>query len=313
MCKTNELPRSPKESSAVQRPRSAAHSSVTTVNVVLVDDQPLKQLHARENLVNYINSLWQRRHFIWAETKSKSLSSGNGTYLGLAWVLLEPIFQVAVYAIVFGLILKVSRGMDNFIGFLMIGVIFFGFFTAGITSGGNLIQRSRNLISSFNFPKVSLAVSLILRQFIDHIIPAIVAIIGALAFQWEKGISISILGIVPIYILAHVFAFGCICFAARASAFFPDITKILSLLNRALFFTSGVFFTIDRFETHPLLSTFVEINPIYQFLMAARTCVMEGVFPSLDVWVYISAWSFGLALVGFSYFWQAEERYIAIR
>lgn len=313
MSNTNELPRFPENSSAFQQPRSADSSSDTTVNVVLVDDQPLRQLHARENLVNYVSSLWHRRHFIWAETKSKSLSSGNGTYLGMAWILLEPIFQVTVYAIVFGLILKISRGMDNFLGFLMIGVIFFGFFTSGITSGGNLIQRSRNLISSFNFPKVSLAVSLILRQFIDHIIPAIVAVIGALAFQWEKGVSLSIIGIIPIYILAHVFAFGCICFAARASAFFPDITKILSLLNRALFFTSGVFFTIERFETHPFLTTIVELNPIYQFLMAARTCVMEGVFPSFDIWIYISVWALGLALVGFIYFWQAEERYIAIR
>lgn len=313
MSNINEQPRFPENSSAVQQSLTADYSPEVAANVVLVDDQPLKQLHARENLINYMKSLWQRRHFIWAETKSKSLSSGNGTYLGMAWVLLDPIFQVTVYAIVFGLILKTSRGMDNFLGFLMIGVIFFGFFTAGITSGGNLIQRSHNLISSFNFPKVSLAVSLILRQFIDHMIPAIVAVIGALAFQWEQGVSISIIGIIPIYILAHVFAFGCICFAARVSAFFPDITKILSLLNRALFFTSGVFFTIERFGTHPVLTTIVELNPIYQFLMAARTSVMEGVIPSLDVWIYISAWSFGFALVGFIYFWQAEERYIAIR
>lgn len=309
MSKINELPSSPDN----HPPSSTAVSADPTANVVLVDDTALHQLHARESLVGYIRSLWQRRHFILADTKSKSLSSGNGTYLGMAWVLLEPLFRIAVYALVFGLILKVSRGMDNFLGFLMIGVIFFGFFTQGITSGGNLIQKSRGLIRSFNFPKASLAISLTLKQLIDHIVPALVAVFGAVAFQWEQGISFSILGIVPIYLLVHLFSFGCICIAARASAFFPDVTKILSLVNRALFFTSGVFFTIDRFDTHPILTTIVETNPIYQFLMAARTCVMDGVFPSLSVWIYISTWSFVVALVGSIYFWQAEERYVAIR
>lgn len=297
----------------VTEQRTSGTSTKPEVNIVLVDDEHLHKLRARENLLNYLRSLWHRRHFIWAETKSKSLSSGNGTYLGFVWVLLEPLFQVAVYAVVFGLILKISRGMDNFIGFLMIGVIFFGFFTSGITSGGNLIQRSRSIIRSFNFPKASLAVSLVLRQFINHIIPATVAVVGAIAFQWEKGVSIALLGIFPIYLLAHVFAFGCICITARASAFVPDLTKIFSLVNRALFFTSGVFFTIERFSTHPTLTAFVEINPIYQFLMAARSCVMEGALPNIETWLYLSAWSIGLAVIGFVYFWQAEERYIAIR
>lgn len=290
--------------------REVAHP---TENLVLVEDASLKQLHARENIVDYVKIVWQRRHFIWADTKSKSLSSGNGTYLGMAWIVLEPLFQVAVYAIVFGAILKISRGMDNFLGFLMIGVIFFGFFTAGITSGGNLIQRSRNLISSFNFPKVSLAVSIVARQFVDHLVPALVAIVGALAFQWGNGVSISLLGIIPIYVLAHIFAFGCICIGARMSAFFPDITKILKLVNRALFFTSGVFFTIERFDTHPFLTKFVEANPIYQFLNAARTCVLDGEFPSAGTWIYIAAWSIAVAIIGLIYFWQAEERYVAVR
>ena len=313
MSKLDGLPSSPDNPPVDRPPRSTEVNADSTANVVLVDDAALHQLHSRENLANYVRLLWQRRHFILADTKSKSLSAGNGTYLGMAWVLLEPLFQVAVYAIVFGLILKISRGMDNFIGFLMIGVIFFGFFTQGITAGGKLIQKSRSLIRSFNFPKASLAISLVLKQSVDHLVPAAVAVVGALAFQWENGISLSILGIVPIYVLVHVFAFGCICFAARASAFFPDVTKILGLVTRALFFTSGVFFTIERFNTHPLLTTIVEINPIYQFLMAARNCVMDGVFPSLNVWIYISIWSLGVALAGFIYFWQAEERYIAVR
>src|SRR5699024_10376531 len=98
-----------------------------------------------------------------------------------------------------------------------------------------------------------------------------------------------------------------------ASAFIPDFAKLLRLVNRALFFTSGVFFTIDRFESHAALTRLVEVNPIYQFLQAARTCVLDGRLPTTDVWVYLTIWSCALALVGFIYFWHAEERYVAIQ
>ncbi|MGO2826795.1 MAG: ABC transporter permease [Corynebacterium casei] len=283
------------------------------VNIEIVDDSELVRLQARPALVSYILSLWNFRHFIWEDTKSKSFSSGKGTNLGQAWILLDPILQVGVYVIVFGLILKVDRGMDNFIGFLLIGVIFFRFFSSGITSGGKLIQRSRNLIKSFTFPKVTLAVSVVLRQMIDHIVPALIAVTGALLFQWGEPVSFALLGVIPLFLLAHLFAFGCTCFAARATAFVPDLAKVLSLVTRALFFTSGVFFSISRFDSHPALTKFVEINPIYQFLQATRSCVLEGVFPSVGVWLYLLAWSVILVIFGFVYFWQAEERYVAVR
>lgn len=291
----------------------SSNNSTVPPSLVIVDDAELVKLQPRPSLVRYFTSLWNFRHFIWEDSKSRSLSTGNGTYLGRAWIFLDPIFQVAVYAVVFGLIMKVTRGMDNFLGFLLIGVIFFGFFSTGISSGGRLIQRSRNLISSFNFPKITLIVSLVLRQMIDHIIPALIAVVGASLFQWGKPITPALLGILPLFVLCHLFAFGVVCIAARASAFIPDVAKLLRLVNRALFFTSGVFFSIDRFESHPTLTKVVEANPIYQFLQAARTCVLDGRLPSLDVWVYLTIWSVALALVGFIYFWQAEERYVAIQ
>lgn len=293
--------------------QGSSNNSVVPASLVIVDDAELEKLQARPSFIKYFTSLWRFRHFIWEDSKSRSLSSGNGTYLGHAWIFLDPIFQVAVYAVVFGLIMNVSRGMDNFIGFLLIGVIYFGFFSTGISSGGRLIQRSRNLISSFNFPKVTLIVSLVLRQMIDHIIPALIAVVGALLFQWGKPISPAILGIIPLFILCHLFSFGFTCIAARASAFVPDIAKLLRLVNRALFFTSGVFFSVDRFESHPLLTQIVEANPIYQFLQAARTCVLDAQLPAIEVWIYLLLWSAVLAVVGFIYFWRAEERYVAIQ
>ncbi|MHA2789461.1 ABC transporter permease [Corynebacterium sp. S7] len=281
--------------------------------LVLVADEGLHRLNVRPNIPEYLNQLWNRRHFIKAEARSKAFSTGRNTYLGKLWLILDPVLQVSFYGLVFGAILRVDRGMDNFIGFLVIGVVYFGFISKAINSGANLIQRSRNLINAFSFPRAAVAISASLRQFLDSIIPAIVAVIIALLFQLDKPVSWSVIFVVPLFVLIHLFGLGAIFIVARLTAFVPDFKSLVALGTRGLFFLSGVFFSLDRFDTHPTLKLLVEMNPIYQFLMAVRTCVLDGAIPNPEVWMYLILWSVVTVIVGFVFFWQAEERYAHVK
>lgn len=292
---------------------SASEKSPSESITVLVDDSGLSSLSRKLNLVQYIRSLWSRRHFILTFAKTNTYSNGRDRYLGNLWVILDPAFQVSVYALIFGLILKVDRGMDNFIGFLVLGVVFFKFFSTGINGGSNLIQQSRALITSFRFPRAAVAFSATTKQFINNLIPACLAVVAALSFQWSEPIHWTIILVVPLYILAHLFALGTTMVAARITAFIPDFQSIISVITRGLFFISGVFFDISRFDATPLLQKLVEANPIYQFLMAIRSCVLDGVVPTADTWGYLLAWSFGIFIFGFFYFYQAEERYSLVK
>lgn len=287
--------------------------TVKHAEVELVDDNELYSLDARQSLTNYLRSTWARRYFITAEARSKAFSSGRDTYLGKIWLILDPLFQVSVYVIVFGMILNVSRGIDNFVGFLVLGVIFFGFLSKGINGGSMIIQNSRNLIISFKFPRISIVLSSVIRQFIDNALPAIIAVLVAMVFQYDDLPGWSLIALAPLYLILHIFNLGITLIIGRITAFIPDMKSVISLLSRALFFVSGVFFSIDRFEMQPILKNIVEINPVYQFLGAVRTCVLEGSFPQISVWAYLSAWTAALLIIGLLFFWQAEERYTRVR
>lgn len=281
--------------------------------VVQVDDADLTATQPRPPLKNYIAQLWQRRFFIWAESKSKSLTDGRDMFLGNVWIFLNPLIQVGIYALVFGLILKTSRGMDNFIGFLVIGVIYFGFITKGLNAGTGLIQAERSMITSFHFPKAALVASASVKHILDNIVPAIMAIIIALLFQAHKVPSWTIILVIPLFVLIHLFTAGAMLFIARATAFVPDLKGLVAVCLRGLFFVSGIFFTVDRFDTAPKLKAIVEANPIYQFLSAVRMCVLDGSVPPFHIWAYLTVWSVVLVMVGFVYFWMAEERYASVR
>lgn len=281
---------------------------LSTVNPPVIDDANLHVVTARQNFCDYVRSLIDNRHYIRAEARSGAFSSGRNTYLGRLWLILDPILQVSVYVVVFGLILQTSRGIDNFVGFLTLGVIFFRFLSRGITSGNDLVRRSRPTTSTFNLAAVSAVVSVTYKHFLDNLAPAFVAVALALMLQLEKPLTWALLLLPILYFLIHLFNFGAACLAAQATSAIPDLRSVINLVTRCLFFVSGVFFSVDKFDTVPALQQVIECNPIYQFLQSVRLIVLDGVSPDLDTWLYLVSWSLGISFVGFVTFWLSEER-----
>lgn len=280
---------------------------------VLVDDSNLSPLYSRPSFWKYLKELVWYRHFMVFEGRSKANRNGTGTLLGRAWIILDPLLQTALYVLVFGVILQTSRGMENFVGFLVLGVVFFQNSIKGLNSGNTMIQSSRGMISSFQFPIAVIPCASAVSNFFNGLVPVLVGVVIALLTQTDFSVPVSVLGIIPLYACVHLFGLGCIFWSARLTAMVPDLKSIIALLSRALFFLSGVFFTIDRFDGHELLQLVVQLNPIYQFLSTARSLVLEGTWPSLAVCGYIFLWSVVLPITGLIYFWAGEDKYALVK
>ncbi|MGC0145080.1 hypothetical protein ACPL7H_18995, partial [Pseudactinotalea sp. Z1732] len=87
----------------------------------------LKPVGKRPTLKRYLLDLWRRGHFIWADSRARAFSAGRGMILGNAWLVLQPMLNGAIYFLIFGLLLQTSRGIDRFVGYLIIGVFLFQF------------------------------------------------------------------------------------------------------------------------------------------------------------------------------------------
>lgn len=282
-------------------------------SALIIDASKLHPLHSRPKFITYLSKIWNRRHFIIADALGRSFQSQRDLILGRLWLVLSPLLDVAMYGVLFGLLLKTSRGIENFTGFLIIGVIFFGFILGGLTSGSGMIRESRSMISAFSFPRASIPIARIARQFLNNSLPALVALIAALAFQWGTPPGWEMFLVIPLYVLIHIFSLGLALIVARLTAFIPDLRSLIPIAGRAWFYVSGVFFSVERFATNPTIQAIMVANPAYQFLQAVRDVVLYQTIPSTVVWVTLSAWSFGLLIIGLIYFWQAEERYVNVR
>ena len=103
-------------------PRPSPLADLDVVNFEQVDISRLSPVGVRPGLARYLLDLFQRRHFIWADSRARAFSGNKDTLLGNLWLIGRPILDGFAYYIIFGLVLGTSRGVDNFIGFLLVGV-----------------------------------------------------------------------------------------------------------------------------------------------------------------------------------------------
>lgn len=280
--------------------------------VQIVNPEGLHPLATRPTLREYISQLWARRFFIVADARAKALRTTRDYRLWQLWLVLNPLFDVALYGFLFGMLLKTSRGIENFIGFLFIGIIFMSMMTGLMNSGISLMQSSRSMIRAFQFPRASIPFSTTLRSMIDNVLPAIVALIAAFLFQWGTGPSWTLIFVIPLFLLIHVFGCGLMMITARLTAQVPEAKTILGLFTRGLFFLSGVMFSVDRFAEHSVVHEIMTANPCYIFLTAVRDSSVYRTAPSLSTWGDLLAWSLGVFVLGFIFFWRAEDKYVRL-
>ena len=275
-----------------------------------VSSEGLVPVGRRTSLSSYLAALWNRRHFIIAESRAKMSSSTRKNILGYGWLFLNPLLSVLAFWFIFGFILQTSRGVPNFLGFLVVGVFFFGFTGKCMTGGTGAIRSGASMIKGFQFPRAALPISTVVRNFLDFMPTLLVMVVVLAVVPPLEVITWRVILVIPVIILQTIFNVGLACFLARLGHKIPDLTNFMSIVSRFWLYGSGVFFSIeDRLGDHPALLAAMQYNPMHAYLTLVRNSLLYGVDSDPKMWIVGTVWAFGLLIVGFLFFWRGEENY----
>ena len=259
--------------------------------------------------LDYWREVWGHRAFIWAEAKAKAYQSTRGTFLGKLWLIANPFLNAVIFYVIFGLLLQVSRGIPNFLGYLVIGVSFFPVFQGALTSGSQALVQSRNLLRAFSFPRATVVVAWSVRGFLDFLPVAFATLLFVLVVPPHVVPTFLWLFILPVVVIGYVFGDGLALFLAAITAKIPDLKFVWPLLGRFWFYASGVFFSIDRFLDHLWVALIMQANPAYVFLTMVRDLVIYDTMPGALSWIYLSVWAVAMWIIGATVFWLREAKY----
>jgi len=270
----------------------------------------LYRVGARPPFWTYLRHVWRRRQFIYRLARYR-IEAENGKFrFGMAWVLLRPGIDAAVYGTIFGLFLMRNNTPDHYILFLVVGVFMFRLFSSCFTDGSKSITKNSNLVQSLSFPRMALPLALVVEKVLEFF-PMLV-IIYAIALVSGIPPTPRWLLMVPLLVLFTIFNAGVTMLTARLTVHFRDLTQLLPYVSRVLFYMSGVFFSLDLlFADNETVLRILGLQPIHEFLSLARSTLLDipGFSAKPEYWLYAGIWATASIVAGSLFFWAAEERY----
>ena len=242
------------------------------------------------------------RSIIYYKARIHLISEASRTYLSILWWVLEPIIQMAIYYVVFGVLLQ--RGTENFILFLLIGLTTWQWFATSITHAMGSIDGNSSLISQINFPKIILpSVNILMDCFKFFIVFTLLIVMLTLSGFPPTDYYIGL----PIVLLAQHFincAFA--NFAALLAPLIPDIKMVVQNILRAGMFLSGILYDYNTLPEDKHI--YFEFNPLAQLIEAYRDILLYGQWPNFETIGIIMAASLALLLISNALFRSFDHK-----
>src|SRR5690554_89137 len=149
----------------------------------LAAQHKLRQVGVRPSLLQYIRETWQRRHFAQFLANSRAYAENQNTYLGQLWAVFNPALNAAVYVLLFGFLLDTKRGMDNVVGFIVVGTFLYKFFQDSVMGGANSISKNLSLVRALHFPRIILPLSNVMSN-LTSLVPSLGVMVGFILLSY---------------------------------------------------------------------------------------------------------------------------------
>ncbi len=259
-----------------------------------------------------VGTLFERRWLIWYFVQRQLARSYRGSFLGLAWLVLGPLFMVALYTLVFSEIIglrfrEAEGGVSNFGLYVYCGLIPFLAYSDTVNQAVGSIRKNSSLVQKVVFPLEILPMSTALTAFVTQFFG-----LGALLFLvliFEHQLQWTLL-LLPLVVLPQlIFMLGLSYLGAVVGTYLPDVQETLRAIVRATFFVTPIIWDADRIPADSDLRFLIDYNPLAYLVDSYRAVVLEGRLPDMTTTFWFTLFSTVLLVFGFLLFTRVKQRF----
>lgn len=219
------------------------------------------------------------------KTRLNLRSEAAKTYLSYGWWVIEPMLYMLAFYLVFGVLL--DRGTEDFVVFLLCGLIPWLWFAKSVNNATSSILTARGLILQISLPKIFFPAVSVTQDAIKQLIVFSLLIIFLLVYGVE--VKLTWLAVGPIVVVEFMLIVSCAFIAAAITPFLPDFRFIVGTGIQLLMFASGVFYSFEVIR--PEHRDLFFLNPMASLLTSYRSALLYGSWPdwSVLIWVFVGS------------------------
>ena len=229
------------------------------------------------------------------------------TILGFFWAILQPLFQIVIFTIIFGKVAKISTDGIPYILFSTVAIIPWTYMSQAMMQSSESLVKDQSMLGKIYFPRLLFPTISVLARLVDFGI-SILLIFGVILYYhvlptWQ-------LLFFPLFVLLMMaISLGVGTWLSALAIRYRDVRYAMQFMIRMLMYSAPIVYSASSIpETYRLLYS---LNPIVAVIEGIRASILGTPMP----WMYILPGVFTsilLLLSGVFYFKRMERVFVDV-
>jgi lipopolysaccharide transport system permease protein len=224
--------------------------------------------------------------------------------LGIAWSLLNPLFQMLVFVFLSRRVLSLE--IPNYPSFVFTGMLSWNWFQTAVIATTSAITGNRELIRHPGFPVAVLPVVTVTTNLIHFLLALPVPMIFLLAGGGRLTGAILMLPLVIMVQFVLILGLGYL--VATVQVTFRDTQYLLGVFFSLLFYLTPVFY--DASIVSSRYQSLYRLNPLLHLITAYRAILIQGDLPDPRALLTLGVLGGALLWFGHTVFTRASYRFV---
>ena len=284
--------------------RAASPETNAQWDVVVNADQPWWRLGLGE--------VWRYRDLLMLLVRRDLIAVYKQTVLGPVWQVLQPLLTSIMFAVVFGLMARMSLPGIPALLFYMSALVPWGFFNGVVTRISQTLVWNSALMTKVYFPRLVPPLATLLSTGFSFLIQLsaffLFAAGYALAGRFTWNIGFEALAIPVLLLVMISLAFGIGLLVASLSVRYRDLSFLIGFAMQLLMYMSPVIFPLSRVEEGSLMRAVLEANPITPIIEGFRAALF-GLPMDWGTLTYSAVWAVATLVCGLFLFQRVQRSF----
>lgn len=226
-------------------------------------------------MLKIFKNLYNYRELLKTNIKKEIRGKYKNSFLGVLWSFLNPLLQIAVYAIVFPLILRNTQ--ENYVIFLCCGLIPWTFFSSAIVRSASTMIENGNIVKKVYFPREILPISVVSSECVNFIISTIIII--AFVIFGGLGISKYIIYYPIVLLVQYILTLAIAFIISSVTVYFRDLQHLIGVALQLFFYAAPIVYAPESIPEG--FAWILNINPMTYIINGYRDIFYNQARPDI--------------------------------
>ncbi len=256
-------------------------------------------------MIERLQEIWNYRDMIGGLVKRELRGRYKGSMAGFLWNYINPLSQILVYILVFGVIFPSS--LERFYVYLIVGLMPWNMFSSTIIQSSGCILAQSDMVKKIYFPREVLVIAVTTSQMVNFLISYLIAFIVILVTGAGVNFQLLILYLPLIMIIEYVLTLGLSLILAAVDVYFRDMEYITGVITMIWIWLTPIMYSLDNVS--PKLSAILGLNPMTHVIRTYQNILYYKVAPTFKSIAILAIFSLIILVIGECIFMRLEKHF----